>query len=102
MKSNLGYLLSGPLLNTVDTSTSALHVTAIQTKEYDLQRFWTIEASGTSPSCTTTARESIQSYIDSSISRMAMGHTLQDSHGRKTILPYQLLTSLYVKEEHAP
>lgn len=73
MKSKLGYLLSGPLPNTVDTSTSALHVAAIQTNAYDLQRFWAIEASGTSLSCTTTARESIQSYIDSSISRNGDG-----------------------------
>ncbi|XP_065895654.1 uncharacterized protein [Dysidea avara] len=38
------------------------------TNEYDLQRFWTIEASGTSPSCNTD-NEPIQSYIDSCISR---------------------------------
>ena len=68
MKSKLGYLLSGPLPCTTDTSTSTLHVATLQTNEYDLQRFWAIEGSGASSSCN-AARESIQSYIDSSISR---------------------------------
>ena len=68
MKSKLGYVLSGPLPQSVDTTTSALHIAALQTNEYDLQRFWAIEASGTSPSCNTD-NEPIQSYIDSCISR---------------------------------
>jgi len=72
VKSKLGYLLSGPLPNTVNTSASALHVAALQTDEYDLQRFWAIEASGTSSTCITT-RESIQSYINSSVSRNGDG-----------------------------
>ena len=68
MKSKLGYVLSGPLPQSVDTTTSALHIAALQTNEYDLQRFWAIEASGTSPSCNTD-NEPIQSYIDSCILR---------------------------------
>ena len=68
MKSKLGYVLSGPLPYSTETTTSALHIAALQTNEYDLHRFWVIETSGTSPSCTTD-NKFIQSYIDSCISR---------------------------------
>ena len=67
MKSKLGYLLLGPLPNSIDATTSTLHIAALQTNEYDLQRFWA-KAPDTLPSCTSDT-ESIQSFIDSNISR---------------------------------
>ena len=79
----------------MDTSTSVLYTAALQSNKYDLQRFWAIEASGTSPSCSAKDSTSTQTSQE-----MMMDHTLQDSRGRKTILHYQPI-NLYVKVEHA-
>ena len=52
VKSKLGYLLSGPMPTTSDSSTAILHTTILETTEYYLQKFWIIESTGTSPSTT--------------------------------------------------
>jgi len=65
MKSKLGYLLSGPLPHSADSSTSALHIAAQHGVDYDLQEFWAIEAVGTSASTSTADKEFTQSYINS-------------------------------------
>ena len=74
VKSKLGYLLSGPMPTTLDSSTAILHTTVLETIEYDLQKFWTIESTGTSPSTTSSNNHNlIQSYIDSHITRLPDG-----------------------------
>lgn len=70
VRSKLGYLLSGPLTPSVDLSTNILHVTVQPEENSDPQRFWEIEATGTSPSTDVcNDKDFLQCYIDSSITR---------------------------------
>ena len=76
VKSKIGYLLSGPMphCNTSDTSSTSLHTNVVDTTNYDLQRFWMIESTGTSSvSESPDSTPLIQSYIDSHISRLPDG-----------------------------
>ena len=74
MKSKIGYLLSGPMPFTSDPSTTILHTKVLETTEYDLQKFWRIESTGTSPiTVNSNSNSPIQSYIDSHITRLPDG-----------------------------
>jgi len=97
VKSKIGYLLSGPMphCNMSDTSSTSLYTNVIETTDYDIQRFWMIESTGTSsvsesPDSTTL----IQSYIDSH-----MEPTLPNFHGNPITQHYQL-TLPCVNQEH--
>ena len=74
VKSKIGYLLSGPMPIMSDSSSAIFHTSVLDTADYDLQRFWMIESTGTS----TTSDKSnsnyiLHSYVKSHISRLPDG-----------------------------
>ena len=77
MQSKLGYFLSGPLHDSRSLVNAAniLHVmTAHKQEEYDLERFWTMESTGISPTITGDAdKDFLQNYQRSCITRECDG-----------------------------
>ena len=74
MKSNIGYLLSGPMPKMSDSSSAIFHTSVLDTADYDLQRFWMVESTGMSMILgNPNSNNIIQFYIKSHISRLPGG-----------------------------
>lgn len=76
-KSKIGYLLSGPLpthdSSPTDAKASILHTDAKLNSDFDLERFWNLDAVGVQPSSDDETSDFLQYYQDSSI-------ILEDGH----------------------
>ena len=77
MSSKLGYLLSGPLPTeeSANTTISNSHIAVNQDgREHDLQQFWNLETTGTTPVKEDSAkREFLMEYSKTSVSRQSDG-----------------------------
>ena len=78
-KSKIGYLLSGPVPNTNQSTmvrTSILHVmTAHKQEEFELERFWNLESVGIKPPAVADeATDFLEHYQDTSITRTEKGY----------------------------
>ena len=72
VKSKLGYLLSGPVHSNVPAS-APIHVANVmithKTEEFDLERFWTIESLGITPTINDQKEDPLLEYQETSITR---------------------------------
>ena len=72
VKSKLGYLLSGPVYSNVPAS-APIHVANAmithRTEEFDLERFWTIESLGITPTINDQKEDPLLEYQETSITR---------------------------------
>ena len=72
VKSRLGYLLSGPLLQP-SAAVNLIHVNLIAVDEQNLDTFWKAESSGLSLSTTDRDDNFLKTYMQSSIKRQPNG-----------------------------
>ncbi|XP_065895991.1 uncharacterized protein [Dysidea avara] len=72
VKSRLGYLLSGPLLQP-STTVNLVHVNFTVADSQNLDTFWKLESSGTSPSAIDNGDDFLKTYMQTSIARQPDG-----------------------------
>jgi len=90
--SKLGYLLSGPLhTSNCNDKKNAFHVSISPNVKETIKRFWTIESTGTLPTLPQAQNQFTYDYLKS-IVQEDVALMLQNSHGKMTMLPYQIIS----------
>ena len=104
MQSKIGYLLSGPLPSTHSANEAANFLTFSTSplQEVDLQRFWSLESMGITPSTDDDQQNHfLKDYQRSSITRQPSGCYNAGFPWKKNILLFHRITA-YAKTEHGP
>ena len=104
MQSKIGYLLSGPLPSTHSANEAANFLTFSTSplQEVDLQRFWSLESMGITPSADDDPQKHfLKDYQRSSITRQPSGCYNAGFPWKKNTLHFHRITA-YAKAEHGP
>jgi len=67
--SKLGYLLSGPILQTPQSTTTNVMMIMNLNDDFDLERFWDLESVGVSLTDETVQDNMLQQYLNSCLTR---------------------------------